>query len=109
MSNLIFTPGQKEEAYQWYAQNCPDALALTKDDMSLILVDIYFKLKHIPFSFKPEEFVVGIEYKDAKAVADGKEVVNVRINNPHKKMADQITYDEFALAVLYNLFKGAQI
>ena len=115
MSNFVFTPGQTEEALKWYTHNCPDVQDLIDigtihgKSVQDILVDLYFKLKNVPFTFKPNEFIVGIEYKDAQKIISGKEIVNVRINNPHKKIADQMTHDEFALAVLYNLFKNSQV
>jgi hypothetical protein len=112
---MTFTPGQREEALKWYAENCPESTLVMNfgtahgQDIQDVFVDVYFKLKSIPFNFKPNEFIVGIEYKNEVKIRAGKEVPNVRIQNPHKKVAGSDTHDELALIILINLFKQAQI
>lgn len=113
MKQFTFTPEQKEEATKWYKENCPEVAYFIQPNtngvtVTDILVDIYFKLKTVPFSFKPNEFIVGIEYKNETAIRIGKEAPNVRINNPHRKIGTQETHDQFALTILYNLFRQAQ-
>lgn len=115
-SPFTFTPGQREEAMKWLTENCVDLVNLEQqfepkenaDYFRDNLVDLYFKLKNLPFSFKPNEFIVGIEYKNEAKIRAGKEVPNVYINNPHPLIAEQYTHDEFARTILYSLFKQAQ-
>ena len=115
-SPFTFTPGQKEEAIKWLTENCIDLINLadtfepTEARQYCLenLVDMYFKLKNLPFSFKPNEFIVGIEYKNEVKIRTGKEVPNVYINNPHPLVAEQFTHDEFARTILYSLFKNQQ-
>src|SRR5688572_653834 len=110
MSQFTFSPEQKEEARKWIVENCIDLINLienvdTKEEEIYrleLLIDMYFKLKNVPFSFKPNEFIVGIEYKNEAKIRAGKEVPNVHINNPHKIIAGQETHDQFALTLLYS-------
>lgn len=104
MSNFNFTPGQREEALAWVNHNCGDFLALVHDsDILDRLIDMYFKLKSMSFNLAPEEFVVGVEYKNEDAVTEGKEPINIRINNPHR--GDK-PHNHFALQVLMNIFNN---
>lgn len=116
MNQFIFTPGQREEAIKWITENCIDLINLAdtfepveaKYYFFETLIDMYFKLKNVPFSFKPNEFIVGIEYKSEVKIKAGKEIPNVYINNPHPLIAEQFTHDDFARTILYSLFKQAQ-
>jgi hypothetical protein len=117
MSSFTFTPDQRKEAMKWITENCIDLinLAETFEPREAVeycfdnLIDMYFKLKNVPFSFKPNEFIVGVEYKSEAKIRAGKEIPNVHINNPHKLVAQQFTHDQFALTLLYSLFKNQQI
>lgn len=109
-SAFQFTPGQVNEALTWIKDNCPELYALIEGDKegkyeqdTLMAVDMYFKLKNVPFSFKPHEFVVGIEYKQADKIKLGLEMPNVKVHNPHPRVAEQYTHDVLALAILMNL------
>lgn len=105
MSKFIFTPGQREEALSFIQQSCPDLYkyydeALTGHEVDLI-IDLYFKMKQCAFDLHPREFIVGVEYKDEKAVIAGTEAINIRMNNPRR--SKQSPHDQFALTVMANL------
>ena|SRR5687767_7166108 len=107
-SAFQFTPGQKGEALAWLKDNCPEFFQILEHDSIddpdvLLVVDMYFKLKNLPFSFKPNEFIIGIEYTKADKVKLGLEAPNVKVHNPHPRVAEQYTHDELALAILMNL------
>lgn len=104
MSNFIFTPGQREEALSWIKENCPEIINHFEYDSPKQdwLVDMYLKLKALSFSLKPTEFVVGVEYKDEKAVTEGKEIINLTFHNPHRE--DKPDY--FAQAILVQLLNS---
>lgn len=104
MSNqFVFTPGQREEVQAWLKENCPKLHshleeAFTGHEADMI-IDMFYKLKNFNFDLKPEEFVIGIEYKDSDAVIAGTEQINIRMINPHKNK----TADQFAQSVLLEL------
>ncbi len=74
-------------------------IPIKEEYMDMAFVDAYFKLKVSSFNILPIEFLVGIEYKDKDEVIAGKEPVNIRFQNPHKKGE----YDEVSYQVLINL------
>lgn len=105
MSNFNFTPGQREEALAWVNENCKELYEYSRDmgTGEDRMIDMYFKLKSMSFNLAPEEFVVGVEYKNEDAVTEGKEPINIRINNPHR--GDK-PHNHFALQVLMNIFNN---
>lgn len=109
-----FTPGQREEALKWYEDNCPEVLQVltlgSAHGYSIedIFVDVYFKLKKVPFSFRPNQFIIGVEYKNEYLVKQGKESPNIRVDNPHPLVGHNYTHNHFALTVLMNLLKQLQ-
>jgi hypothetical protein len=100
MANLVFTPGQREEAMNWVKSNCEafEGFPILQD----YVVDMYFKMKSITFPLKSTEFVMGIEYKDSQKVADGNEKIKITFQNPHKKGE----YDVFAHQVAIELLNS---
>lgn len=106
---MQFTPEQREEAMNWYADNCLDILALVShENLSDLLVDVYFKLKTVPFSFRPNQFIIGIDYKSEYHIRKGTESANIRVDNPHKLIDGKSTHNSFALTILMNLLKQLQ-
>jgi hypothetical protein len=117
MSKFVFTPGQRDEALTWYKENCPELDKYIADSIIYklregrfylldLLIDAYFKMKSLSFPIKPEEFVIGVEYKNKEAVKQGKEMVNLRFHNPKRNEGE--SYDPFARDVLINLLMGLQ-
>ena len=81
---MIFTPEQKKEATQWIEKECPNLYNLMSEENVNLFVDMYLKLKAVTFDLKPEEFVVGVEYKVREDVIEGKEAINIRFLNPRR-------------------------
>ena len=115
MSELNVTPGQREEAVEWFKKHYPQLLSIRDEhrtvedtliDISMedTLVDLYFRLKNIQFDFLPTEFVIGVEYKDEEKAAKGEEKVNIRFQNPHKG-----EYSKFAFDVIIELLNRLKV
>lgn len=100
--SFVFTPGQREEALAWIKQNCLPLYEYARDMGSGEdrMIDMYFKLKSSTFELRPDEFIVGIEYKNQQAVIDGKEQINIRLQNPRR---EKTPHDPFALQVIVEL------
>lgn len=100
MSDYIFTPAQREGALGWIKENCPDFYTYIEEALTGhvtdMLIDMFLKLKDIKFDLKPNQFVVGVEYKDEKNALEGLEPINISIHNPHKKGE----YDQFSFQAL---------
>lgn len=103
-----YTPGQREEAIQWFKNNVPKVADLLDsysgehpifNGISDDLIDTYFKLKQSEFKVKPNQFIIGIEYKDQAKVITGEEKVNISFENPHEKGKA----DMFAKSVLLHI------
>lgn len=112
-SAFQFTPEQEKEAVDWLADNCPELFgAWPSDNHDLpikYLIDMYLKLKHYPYSFRPNQFIIGIEYKKADRVKLGLEAPNISVHNPHPRVAEQYTHDENALLFLMSILNNAKL
>lgn len=114
MDKFVFTPGQREEALSWYKKNCYDFYVFLttikeaiKIDIQDLAIDIYFKLKDVSLPLEPNQFIIGIEYKDQKKVTLGNEPVNIAFHNPSRVAKKPC--DPFARAVLMNLLTKLQV
>jgi len=98
---FVFTPQQREEALAWIKSNCLPLYEYARDLSTGEdrMIDMYFKLKEIKFELKPEEFILGIEYKDKEKVIGGNEEINIRFHNPRR----DTPHDEFAMQIAINL------
>ena len=60
-----FSPEQINEAVKWYNENNPALIKFCADEpeMRAQLYDVYFKLKMISIELRPNQFVIGVDYK----------------------------------------------
>lgn len=124
MSTLMdFSPEQKEEVTNWLKENCEELLAFAQVQVELRdkpesnryflidwLCDMYFRLKMISIELRPNQFVIGVDYKgsgdkkkdyeDAKA---GKIPFNLSFWNPHPLGVTNELARDFLIAQLSKL------
>lgn len=106
MSQLVFTPGQREEALTWIKENCPDFSSLLDFEITGMednLIDMFFKLRKVKFGIKPNEFLFGVQYQDKDAVLAGNEAINLSLLNPHNKGEYDVTAHQIAVSLLQRL------
>lgn len=98
-----FSPTQIEEAEKWFQGNNINLYKALDEPNKMILVDIYFKLKRIPIQLKPNEFIIGVDYKSEKDIISGKEQASLSFRNPHFQGNANKFAKDFLLAQLSKL------
>jgi len=98
-----FSAEQIKEAQDWLKANIPTLYILIEkalhDEIAYDLYDMYFKVKQVEMKLQPNQFVVGVEYKDENKVKTGDEPVSLSFWNPHA----QGQYNKFAKDVLLHI------
>lgn len=116
-----YSSAQIEEATKWLQDNCKGlynfmiaspVLTDAKNLLATRLTDMYFQLKQSPISLKPNQFVIGVDYKGVSredwikspdTVDLSKAQFNLSFWNPHSKGKEDRLAKDFLITKLSQL------